>query len=398
MLDMTSFAAALKEHYSSDAVQNLVYTDNPLLAMMKKDENFRGKTYVIPLIFGNPQAVSASFATGQAKAANTQIIDWVLRHTKQYAFANIDGLTIEASKGDANAFMEAATTEIDGAMNALTNAVATDLFGSGSGSLARVASFTGSTITLAAISDVVKFEVGMTLVASATDGTGSVRAGSVLLVGVNRDTGVLTTSVAVATGIATIAATDYLFKDGDYNLKLKGLSAWLPATAPASGDNFFGVDRSQDATRLAGIRVNGTSMSKEQALLAAASRAAREGGKPDTAIMSFDDYTALVNELGAKVQYFEHKVGEVGFTGIKIIGPRGTMECIPDRNCPVGICYVLEKSTWKLCSAGPVIQITDLDGLKMLRQASSDGVEVRIHSYAQMACSAPGRNVRLQLV
>ncbi len=36
MLDLTSFQAALKQHYTSDRVENMVYADNPLLAMLPK--------------------------------------------------------------------------------------------------------------------------------------------------------------------------------------------------------------------------------------------------------------------------------------------------------------------------------------------------------------------------
>jgi len=46
-LDMTSFASALKQHYTSDRVENMVYRDNPLLAMVPKMENFGGKNLPI---------------------------------------------------------------------------------------------------------------------------------------------------------------------------------------------------------------------------------------------------------------------------------------------------------------------------------------------------------------
>lgn len=39
-LDMTSFDAALKAHYTDDMVMNLVFKDNPLLALIPKMENF----------------------------------------------------------------------------------------------------------------------------------------------------------------------------------------------------------------------------------------------------------------------------------------------------------------------------------------------------------------------
>ena len=51
-LDMTTFASALKQHYTNDRVENMVYQDNPLLAMMPKMSEFGGKNLPIPIIYG----------------------------------------------------------------------------------------------------------------------------------------------------------------------------------------------------------------------------------------------------------------------------------------------------------------------------------------------------------
>lgn len=39
-LDLSSFASALKQHYTRDRVENMVYKDNPLLAMLPKMKQF----------------------------------------------------------------------------------------------------------------------------------------------------------------------------------------------------------------------------------------------------------------------------------------------------------------------------------------------------------------------
>lgn len=39
-LNLTSFASALKVHYTPQRVENMVYQNNPLLAMLKKYEEF----------------------------------------------------------------------------------------------------------------------------------------------------------------------------------------------------------------------------------------------------------------------------------------------------------------------------------------------------------------------
>ena len=71
-LDLTSFAGALKEHYAGQRVQNMVYKNNPFLAMVSKYEKFGGKNYPLPLIYGNPMGRAATFATAQAnKSSNS---------------------------------------------------------------------------------------------------------------------------------------------------------------------------------------------------------------------------------------------------------------------------------------------------------------------------------------
>jgi len=42
-LDLSSMNAALKELYDNQTIENLVYSDNPLLAMIKKNEDFGGE-------------------------------------------------------------------------------------------------------------------------------------------------------------------------------------------------------------------------------------------------------------------------------------------------------------------------------------------------------------------
>lgn len=42
-LDLTAYDAALKQHYTSERVKDLVYKNNPLFAMMPKYENFGGR-------------------------------------------------------------------------------------------------------------------------------------------------------------------------------------------------------------------------------------------------------------------------------------------------------------------------------------------------------------------
>ena len=396
-LDMTSFAAALKQHYTTQRIENMVYKDNPFLAMISKYESFGGENLKLPIKYGIPQGRSADFTQALANKSSSQLKAFLLERTSNYSLADIDNETLEASKGNANAFIEAATTEIDGAIESATRSLAISLFGDGGGSIGQLLAdpATGTTFTLLNTSDVTNFEVGMQVLAYTAATGGTVRAGGKReITHVNRDTGVITVDAAID---AAWAINDFIVPDGDYDAMLSGLAAWIPSTAPSSAV-FFSVDRSVDVTRLGGIRFAGGSLPIEEALIGAASRCAREGGKPDVCFMNYSNFADLEKALGSKVSYVDIKVKpEIGFRGIEINGPRGPIKVIPDQNCPSNTAFMLDMSMWKLYSLGKAPKILDPDGLRFLRISTADSVEVRVGYYAQLGCRGPGYNVNIAL-
>ena len=401
-LNLTAMNAALKELYDGQVVENLVYADNPFLAMVPKKTDFGGKYKPIPIITGVSQGRSSTFSNAQGNQSPVQIQSFLLTRASDYSIATIDNQTMLASRTDKMSFLEGAKLVIDGAFRSITNSAASALFRSGTGSIGRVAGISTGVITLTNPADIVQFEVNQVLQANATDG-GVPRVALGYVIAVNRSAGTLTVA---STGLGGSAATpsgwttsDYLLVQGDVNLKIKGLAAWLPATAPTTGDNFFGVDRSQDVTRLAGLRYDGTAQTIEEALIDASSFLAREGGKPDVCITNFATYAALEKSLGSKVQYVDMKgPAEIAFRGIMVNGANSMIKVFPDRNCPAQTGYLLQMSTWCLNSLGDVPQILRYgDGLEMLRVSNADAGEVRIGYYGQLATNAPGWNSYLAL-
>lgn len=400
-LDLTSFDAALKQHYTSDRVENMNYKDNPFLSLVPKFESFGGRNLPIPIIYGNPQGRSATFSSAKANKYSSSIHDFILTRNHDYSLASIDNETIEASKGNANAFLEASTVEIDGAIASAGRSLAISLFRDGSGYLGQVsaepAEASTTVITMKNLEDIVNIEIGMTLNIHSAKSGGSQRStdGSDVswkVTAVDRDAGTFTLDDAY-TSSGTIAANDYVFVEGDRGGMLKGLEAWLPFTAPTSGDSFFGVDRSVDVTRLAGIRKTGSDKPIEEALVDLAARIAREGGAPDYCFMNYAKFADLEKSLGSKVQYVDLSVNaEIGFRGMMIHGPRGPIKVVADQNCPSGYAFMLQMNTWKLYSLGKAPRILDSDGSKMLRESDSDSVEVRVGHYSQLGCRAPGFN------
>jgi len=401
-LDMASFDAALKQLYSEEKIFKMVYEDAPFFAMLPKMEKFVGKNMVIDTIYANPQGRSATFATAQSNQSNVKVVGFTITRDQDYAVASLDNETMEASASDAGALLEAASTQIDGALDQLKRSLVIALYRSGSGSIGQAnASVTGTSLQLKNINDVVNFEVDQILVFSTADGGGSVKSGSVSITAVNRDSGLLTvTAMTAIDGGTGVAANDYIFIIGDYDQKIKGLQAWLPNSAP-SATPFFGVDRSKDVTRLGGIRVDGTNLPIEEALTKAITRLSREGGKPTHCFINHAKWEELVNALGSKVVYANEQVkaGEafIAFQGVMLYGPKGPVKVMPDANCPSDRAFLLQMDTWKLYSLGKVPRIIDSDGLRLLRQATADGVEFRCVYYAQLGCKAPGRNATIAL-
>ena len=414
MLDITTFDSALKELYSKDKVEKLVYSNYPLLASLPKQTDFVGKQYVIPVYHGNPQGRSATFTRAQASGLrdNSKTVDFNLTRVRDYGVVTIDAETMEATSNDKGAFLKARETEIDGIISSLSTSLATQIVRGGWGDIGRVGSFATTTITLASVSDVVNFEVGQELVVAAANNTGNIRAvgsstNGLYITGINRDTGVLTFGFNVTdatNGIPTIANSDYIFARGDRDeaaspamLRMVGLDAWCPVTAPTS-TLFLGVDRTRDVTRLGGLRRDVTALPIEEALLDGAAYASREGAKPDSYFMNPMRYVDLVKALGSKVQYVDVQASEnVGFRGITIQGPMGAIKVLADPTIPTDRCYGLTTSSWELKSLGDLIRPLNSDGLEMLRMSTRDGYEVRYGYYANLACHAPGKNIVLSI-
>lgn len=404
-LDLTAMNAALKELYDGQVVENLVYADNPFLAMVPKKTDFGGKYKPIPIITGVSQGRSSTFSNAQGNQSAVQIESFLLTRASDYSIAAIDNQTMLASRTDKMAFLEGSKLVIDGAVRSITNSLASALFRTGTGSIGQISTIATGVIQLINVADIVQFEINMVLQANATDG-GTPRTALGYVIAVNRSLGQLTVSATALGGAAgsptAWAPNDFLLVQGDNNLKIKGLAAWLPVTAPTSTDNFFGVNRSVDVTRLAGVQYNGSAQSIEEALIDASSLLAREGGKPDVFVTNFASYSALEKSLGSKVQYIDLKAlpenAEIAFRGIVVNGANSLIKVLPDRNCQGLLGYLLQMNTWCLESLGDAPQILRYgDGLEMLRVFNADAGEVRVGYYAQLRTNAPGWNAQVQL-
>lgn len=405
---------ALKELYVDDSffMKDLVYRKNPFLALVPKAEGpaeMGGKYIPCPLIYAANQGRSATFSNAQNNQTPSQLASYFVYRVTNYSLATITNELIESTASNIGAFLDEAKLQVDGAIRSISNDLALDLFRSGTGSRGTIGSITGTTtitIQLANVSDIVNFEVGMTLVGSSADGGAPTSGDSIVITSVNRSSGVI---VGTATGTpgANWTTGYYLAVQGDVptagitsattsRLKTTGLAAWLPYGGPQAGDNYWGVDRTTDPTRLAGVWFNGANESIEEAFIDASALVAREGGEPEMAFTNFNTWAALEKELGAKVQYVQvkHDNADIAFKGITINAPYGPITVMADRNCQPNTAYLLEMDTWKFRSTGkaPHILTYGIEGLEGLRVGNADALEVRVGYYGNLICNAPGWN------
>lgn len=417
----TNQVAALKELYkdSNEFLKDLVYKENPWLALVPKDESpdgFVGKYLPVPIEWGVPQGRSHAFANAQAQQTAAQLSSFFVYAISDYALVTITNILMEQTKSNAGAFVDAAKLQMDGGFRSLTNNIAFELFSDGFCARGVIGTYNKSsatiTIVLSNVQQIVNFEVGMYLAASTTNG-GAPTTDYVQLTSVNRANGTLVGTASTGSGSidAKFAVGAFLSILGDLpsggtttigaSLAMCGMAAWIPTTAPSASENFWGVDRSQDPTRLGGLRYDATAYTIEEGLTNALAFGNREGAKFDLIIMDFASYSALVNALGAKVVNIQvkHDEVEVAFDGIRFQSAYGVCTVLADRSCPPQKAYVLTTSTWKLRSMGKVPHILTygMEGLEGLRVGTADALEIRIGYYGNLTCSAPGWNMVVSL-
>lgn len=268
--------------------------------------------------------------------------------------------------------------------------------------------------TLSNPQTVVQFEVGMSLQSSTTDGGAALTSGGAVdvaqVTSVNRGTGAIVATVIQGAG-TSFAAGNYLQVYGDIGtagattiagmLGLSGMQAWVPATDPISTDNFWGVNRSADPTRLGGLRYDASAQTISEGLTSALAFGNREGANFDLIIIDFVSYSTLINELGAKVQYvqLEHDDVEVAFEAIHFHSAYGKIPVLADRSCQSVTAWCVTTDTWKLRTLGkaPHILTYGMEGLEGLRVGNADALEIRIAYYGNLINSAPGYNMQVTL-
>ena len=404
-LDLTAAASILKETYP-DGVVELDYKKSKFLALLQKNKGTLqsspfGAHFNVPVKYGNPQAGSGDYATGYAEASteSTRYKSWAVTPGEAFQFARINGSAIRRGEG-VGSFVKMVVGEIENAKSALQRQLEIMLFRAGWGLTGQIKSgsaTSGAATTLAYPWQARMFEIGESLVASASINAATLRSATALkVVGRNPVTGVITLSAAGNT--QSMAADDYLFRIGDRQnsssptaIVPMGLDGWLPQSAPGA-TTFYSVDRTAD-TRLGGLRHDAAnSGNMEEALLDLSALIDAEGGSSTHCVMGPDTYNKLVKSLLNKT-YVDITTDDpkIGFKGIMIQGASGDITCFSDSACPEGIAYMFDISEIELRYAGKdLVTIDETDGLMVRKVAGADDFMADLVTCCSLIVPAPG--------
>jgi len=397
-----SFATVLKELYFKKKVEDLVMAESPVLGLLNK-QAVSGGVFPVPIRYANSQNRSANFVNGQAGSSAAKYSRWNMDVVSNYAFAFIGEQVILESKNNAGAFLSALQGEIDSAIENIRNDLSTSLYRKKDGARASVDTSysSGNTINISNAGDIVGLEVGMTLNAGTGTDVSTPRSGDMIIQQVDRDN----LTIVVNAAAASLAAGDVLFVKGDANSKISGMASWLPSGSTRATElstSFFGVTRDEDSVRLGGVEISSSFSQIREALIAAESRLRREGAVPKIILMNPLDFGNLQTELDSFAQFQKMNIsanggtGVIGYEAVQLAGSGAKI--VQDPYCPAGVAYAIDPATWTLYHLGnSLVEISDLDSLDMLRSATAASVEIRIRSYANLGCHAPGKNAVIQL-
>ena len=408
--NLLSESAILKTLYPQTEIEREWHEHMPVYAMLDKKTDFEGANMVLALRYGTTQGRSRTFGNAQANKTPTQLGRFTITRCRDYSLYSIDGETIDACGSNKGAIVDAVTTEVDGAMDAIKLSTARSIFRNFGGALGIIGALstnanygTGANnqITLSDPNTVIFFEVGQIINCGITDGTsGAVSPGAAVITAVDRVNGYLFVATGVQTYIPSAAAGNWIFTDGDFGLSCSGLDSWIPSTAPGITDSFFGLNRSVDPTRLAGTRtVNTSGLTPEEALQTGLQQVFRQGGRPKVIVENDADFKLLVLSLGSRVIYETlESDADIGFEGVKVVGPYGPVTVIPDPNCQQGTAWALDMRAWYFRSLKEFPRFLDLDKLgRMIRETTADAYEGRIGGYYNLMTDAPAWSARIFL-
>jgi len=408
---VTNLSAALREYWPQDTLKQHLFETAPTIGMIRKDETADGDLINHVIRYTPGPGRSKTFSTAQSNLGPSRYANFQLSLVDDYAVFAIEGKALRQAEASPLKALKQITKDGDAVLSNLWVAMGTALWGNSGGSIGQILSGSTSTVlTLTTDTNMLNFEVGQSVVSDDTDGSsGGADDGEAFAISaVDHVARTITKASGNWDAGGNFAANDYLFPEGDYGLGMAGIRGWVPATAPAAGDSFQGVDRSVSPMKLAGHQYTANKVTHgtlARFFVDVLSRMHMLGAnKVDCIGMNPQDWAQFANEIGAKDTYTrsaqdaDGEYATVGYATLKIMGPTGPVDVYADPFIPKGTAYALALDTWVLYSLGDLVGWLNEDEAGIiLRQTTADAYEGRLGGYFQLGCDEPGQNAYLNI-
>ncbi len=348
----------------ADLVPEAFFRSHPFLDRMGK-EPAGGSASRFPVITGAGGGASATFedALANASVGGGTTAAFVVPPAQGFGIEIIDWSS-EPYTNTEQSPIKMATLAAKNAVEKCSDDLASNLLGMGYGVLATVLTATNTSgsiwdLVLTVPSDAGKFNLEDNLVGKVTPSTSGLKAGTMLVDGVNEIRGSIT---IVSTG-ATPAAGDVIGRQGTLLAStdptgFQGAFAWCPPKASRTngvpGGTFLGVDRSStsNVASVAGYAYDGQGAPVTNLVQQVCGvMAARKNAKPDTIYAHPSALPKLAIELDQKVRTdMKDSQGRAGFAGFDYVTAAGTVQVLAESAMPSNLLLICKAPNWRFRS------------------------------------------------
>lgn len=447
-VSMTSFQAILKNWYIDR--KNLYAVDayeNKLLAAVGKKTDASGFQWNVGVKAQQVVGGAGTYAQARTNANAGLDVDFVGSWKDRYHLVFIDEKVIQLSRDAEGAIAPALQTKMDSCRDNFNDSSNFQLFRSENGEVAYLSvestgssggTWTFTTNTGIPASQRLKVGSVVDLVAAASASASPLQGGStaltkaMLVPGSWTITNVLTNGQVIASP-NSVAATNYTPANGDLifingddidggiivtaptvtsiptGLKsLCGLASWCPPAGISTSDSFKTVNRSQNVQALGGIVVSATGLKMTEAFTQAGITAKRLGAKTKMIFTHPSNFQSLLSELQGQQRYVDVKgrsgvklsaaqASKFSFPGLALSQGGGDIVIVDDWACQYNVSWALETDSLCLHTKNPWPYVRDLDGIKMLRNADTNGPNYvfELFGTGELLCYAPGHQAAI---
>jgi hypothetical protein len=376
------------------------------LEKITKKQRFRGRKFIFAAQDALPQGGGAIGEGEDLPAAgNSSVVNMELAMKYHYYTARLSAQVMDAASSDVGAFADAVKTELNGIRSQLEEDLAVNgLFGDGSGAIAEVADYQGTTLTLKSQPTVAQngtrnLRKNMYVQSWAAKTGGSVRADHKLISAITSGT------QATVPGSAGFQVGDYLFRSvgvaatsDPRNKVIMGLRGIVDSSTYVS--TFQNQPRATNPGLQANILGNGGALrawSPDLMDEAAMEGVLNGGGKSPSAIYSpLEIQRRAASYLRADRQFdMSVKTLDGGYKAVTWTTPERQIPWFWDRFCiPNRVDFVCEEDLFLAIQQD--ISFADNDGRTWRYTDRKDAVEAWLRTWRNLGARACNNHTSLQ--